>query len=449
MRPTFDGFTVVLLRQCVLTPKQLEHAMAVQRQRGIPFREALIQLGYATVQQVWRALAAYHGLTLVDLTGVVVPPAILNLVPESVAREIVCLPLAEAAGALTIALSEPDELADTLAKLRVLLNREIHLVLAVRAQLQEAIRTHYGSAPTESVNAMRTEPTDSRSESCEDGFPPAKLRIQECGRYLGMGIVEFKKGLKGLDDELVERRATIRYYDRMNPLRMFPLLVVLSKEAIAAVVQRHVGQNESQKFQVALDSVVEIEPILPGCQCYPPRELLTIRPQDVTAKFWVVPQVLGQIRHARIVVRQQGKQLAIVPLEIRVVRHGLTLLTGTLSLVVPFVVLLLKRFRLDFDSQVEDGFGLYAQLANWVLESVTPGGLAGLLLALTAILYFSLRPRKRDVFLGLATCSSGTSQPGHLAAGTVPGTFHACATAGRSGASLPARPVSASRSAIS
>jgi type IV pilus assembly protein PilB len=75
--------------------------------------DAVIRLGYATAEEVWRALADHYGLTFVDLAGVVVPPAIVELLPESVARENVCLPLAETAGALTVALGEPEGLVDT------------------------------------------------------------------------------------------------------------------------------------------------------------------------------------------------------------------------------------------------------------------------------------------------------------------------------------------------
>jgi hypothetical protein len=52
------------------------------------------------------------------------------------------------------------------------------------------------------------------------------------------------------------RRATVRYYTRMNPDRMFPLLVVLSKEEIAEIVKAKVKQAQSEEFQVEEVSVV-------------------------------------------------------------------------------------------------------------------------------------------------------------------------------------------------
>jgi tetratricopeptide (TPR) repeat protein len=98
------------------------------------------------------------------------------------------------------------------------------------------------------------------------------------------------------------------------------------------------------------------------------------------------------------VLRQDGVVLAEVPLTMRVVKQGVTLFLGALSLLLPLALMVLKHFRLDFESQLEDGFGLYAAAAHWAVRSLSPEALMGLLLAATGGAYFWLRPRKRDVF---------------------------------------------------
>src|SRR5262249_3359266 len=142
----------------------------------------------------------------------------------------------------------------------------------------------------------------------------------------------------------VERRATVRYYHRMNPERTFPLLVILSRHEVEAVVKRNVSQAQSQAFTVNEGTLVEIEPVLPGCACYPPRERVRIGGGEVSVTFWVVPQVMGRVMQARVVVRQEGDVLAEVPLEMRVVKQSATRLMGALSLVLPFVLFVLKCY---------------------------------------------------------------------------------------------------------
>jgi hypothetical protein len=88
----------------------------------------------------------------------------------------------------------------------------------------------------------------------------------------------------------------------MNPDRMFPMLVVLSAHEVAEVVKKHVKQATSEAFKVEDHTQVEVEPVLPGCDVYPPRHSLDAGDgtTDVsTETFWIVPRVLGRVQGAR------------------------------------------------------------------------------------------------------------------------------------------------------
>jgi len=184
----------------------------------------------------------------------------------------------------------------------------------------------------------------------------------------------------------------------MNPEHTYPLLVVLSKKMIREVVKKAVAQASSQRFAVATDVPVEIEPVLPGCDCYPPKKSVSAKPDAVSVTFWIVPRVLGQLSQPHVLMRQDGKDLAEVPLEIKVVKQTVTVCAGVLSLLLPFGSTLMQHARLDFSSQVEDNFALYAQAANFLLRSLTPEMLGAILLAATLGLYLLRRPRQREVF---------------------------------------------------
>ncbi len=201
----------------------------------------------------------------------------------------------------------------------------------------------------------------------------------------------------------VKRRATVRYYSRMNPQRTYPFLVILSAEQIAEIVKKRVKQVEGTSFEVTAGSQVEIEPILPGCQCYPPRETITIGNEAVTAEFWVVPQVLGAVHGARVVVRQGGVVLSEVKLEMRVSKQTLTIIFGLLGLVSPYITMGLKQLKLDPDSQKQQNFELYRVIGSWVVENLRPEFLGFGLLGLAVMSYFWFRPRQRDVFWDITT----------------------------------------------
>jgi hypothetical protein len=196
-----------------------------------------------------------------------------------------------------------------------------------------------------------------------------------------------------------ERVATVRYYSRMNPDRMFPLLVILSAKQIEEVVKKSVKQAMSEAFQVEEGSCVEIEPVLPGCDCYPPRHVMAVEEKDaITETFWVVPRVLGRVHGARVLIRQGDRVLADVPLDVRVSKQTLAVACGLLSLAAPYMTMGLKSLKLDYESQKADGFPLYQQAGAWIAENLRPEWLGLGLLGLAFLLYLWMRPRRRDVF---------------------------------------------------
>jgi hypothetical protein len=404
-----------LVQRKILGPEQADEALRLSRKCGARVGYTVVRLGYASEEQVQRTLAECHGLAYLQLTSLTIPAAVIELLPECVARECVVMPLAEFHGLFLVAVSDPSD-SELLQKLQFILNKDIQPVVALRWQIIDAINRHYGPVDTESVDSMLREFTDTAIDftecaASESDEETSALDESEFELALNEAVDESGSDsdfcLADLEAEeepcpapakprRVARQATVRHYHRMNPDKTFPLLVILSDRKILEVVQRGVRQKTSQRFEVQAGSVVEVEPVLPGCTCYPPREQLRIGAGETTAKFWVVPHVLGQVMQARVVVRQDGAVLAEVPLEMRVVKQTLTVLMAALTCLVPLVATVLQHFGIDLRSRLEDG--LYSRVAGLLLGSLAPDTLALVLLAATLGLYLWLRPRKRDLF---------------------------------------------------
>jgi len=160
------SYTDILIRQRVLSAEQVREADQMAHQAGMRLQDALIRLGYATGEEVMRAMAEQYGLDYVDLNEVVIPPSVVELVPESLARENVILPLAEEDGMLKVIASDPDDY-DTIEKLRFILNRRIETALAPRESILEAINRYYGQTVGESADSMLQEFTDTAIDFTE------------------------------------------------------------------------------------------------------------------------------------------------------------------------------------------------------------------------------------------------------------------------------------------
>jgi type IV pilus assembly protein PilB len=159
-------FTDILVRKGVIGKDQLQEAHAIQKSTGAKLADALVKLGYVSAPEVMSAIAEHHGLQFVDLGEMTIPAAVIELVPESVARENVVLPMAQDNGSLKIIMSDPMDL-DTIQKLQFILNKDIQPVLAPREQIVEAINRYYGQSETESVDSMLQEFTDTAIDTTE------------------------------------------------------------------------------------------------------------------------------------------------------------------------------------------------------------------------------------------------------------------------------------------
>jgi len=165
-KATRGDFTEILVRRQVLGLDQLQEARNLQSQTGAKLQDALVKLGYTTPEEVMSAIAEFHSLKFVNLVDVTIPQSVIELVPESVARENVVIPMAQENGALQIIMSDPSDF-DTMQKLQFILNKDIQPVLAPREQIIEAINRHYGQTETESVDSMLQEFTDTAIDFTE------------------------------------------------------------------------------------------------------------------------------------------------------------------------------------------------------------------------------------------------------------------------------------------
>ncbi|MGE3854027.1 MAG: STAS domain-containing protein [Planctomycetota bacterium] len=110
--------------------------------------------------------------------------------------------------------------------------------------------------------------------------------------------------------DTIERQTTVRYYEQMNPLRNFPLLVLLTKEKVEKIVMKHVAQTEGVGVKIkAANPMVEIVPRVPGCLVVPDRLTVDVRPESVEAQFFVTPLAPGDIRHARVEIWYEGVRI--------------------------------------------------------------------------------------------------------------------------------------------
>src|SRR5579859_6432960 len=159
-------WTEILIKRGVVGPEQVGEA---KRMGNTALEDALTKLGYATPEEVMKAKAEQFGMDFVALQEIVIPPSVVELVPESLARENIVMPMSQDNGAIKVIMADPQDF-ETIDKLRFVLNREISVALAPKEAIVEAINRYYGSSSTEteSVDSMLQEFTDTQIDFAED-----------------------------------------------------------------------------------------------------------------------------------------------------------------------------------------------------------------------------------------------------------------------------------------
>jgi len=166
MATRMGDFPDILIRNGTISPDQLNEAEQMSRDQEASIADCLVRLGYATGEEVMKAMAEFHGLEYVDLDEHKIPDEIIELVPESVARENAILPVSEEDDALKVIVNDPFDI-ETIEKLRFILNRKVEIALAPRENILESINRYYGQVEGESADSMLQEFTDTAIDFTE------------------------------------------------------------------------------------------------------------------------------------------------------------------------------------------------------------------------------------------------------------------------------------------
>jgi type IV pilus assembly protein PilB len=161
-----DGFVKALIKTGVITKDQALDALNLSRQSDKSMSQALVQLGYATEVEVIETMAKYHRMEYIDPMKTEIPERVIELMPQSIAREKNVIPFEESEGGLKVLMSEPGEV-DLIEELRFILNRDVTVALATRSSISEAINRLYGQQEGESADSILQEFTDTKIDFTE------------------------------------------------------------------------------------------------------------------------------------------------------------------------------------------------------------------------------------------------------------------------------------------
>lgn len=128
-----------------------------------------------------------------------------------------------------------------------------------------------------------------------------------------------------------QARVSARFYKRMQPQRVYPLVVQLRKED---------GRTPAGET-----APVVIRPFIPGAQVMPARCQLDTNQAKMETTFYVTPLALGRFPGARLEVYQDGNLLQNISVSMKCVRQRLTWVLLALTFLIPAFLLYATKYH--------------------------------------------------------------------------------------------------------
>lgn len=137
--------TSVLLEEGLITPKELDAALAMRTDVGEDIGEFLVRLGMISERDRVRCVGIQHGIQFVELSGKQLDPEVAKLIPHSMALRHKAIPVERSQDILKVAMANPLDVqaVDDIAQVTGL---EPLPLIAVEDEILEAIFTCFGAA---------------------------------------------------------------------------------------------------------------------------------------------------------------------------------------------------------------------------------------------------------------------------------------------------------------
>ena len=144
-RAAKKGLGEMLVEENLITPAQLESALALQQQQGGKLSDILLKQGLVKAEQLAIVLSIQLNLPLIDLKRHAIQPEALRLIPEDMARKHELIPLDIVNDSLMIVMADPEDIR-TIEDIKAQAKMRVEVALGVRSDIERAIDLNYRSS---------------------------------------------------------------------------------------------------------------------------------------------------------------------------------------------------------------------------------------------------------------------------------------------------------------
>ena len=156
----------LLLKEKLITPAQLDEALAHQSEHGGRLGLNLIKIGFVKDEEITAILSKQFGVPSITLGAFDIDPSVLRLVPAETARKYEVVPLSRAGATLTIAMTDPTNVF-AMNDIRFMTGYNVEPVVASEIAVIDTIAKYYGETGKNGSGAGGTSALDVASQALD------------------------------------------------------------------------------------------------------------------------------------------------------------------------------------------------------------------------------------------------------------------------------------------
>ena len=134
----------LLLDKKIIDERQLQKALAIQKERGGLIGGILVFLGFATEEQIAQALTTQFGYPYLPLVNYEIERDIVKLIPENVAVQYNLIIIDKIGNSLTVAMSDPLNI-HAIEDVELITNCKVQVFVSTQTDIKESIKRYSGS----------------------------------------------------------------------------------------------------------------------------------------------------------------------------------------------------------------------------------------------------------------------------------------------------------------
>lgn len=141
----------ILVEKGLITPAQLEDALAEQKKTGNKIGQTLVESGIITEDQLVETISERLNIPRISLESLVIDPRVISLVSVETARRYCLIPVFKIGNNLTVAISDPLNII-AVEELKYITKCDVKRVIATPSEINAAIDQYYSVA--DSLNGV-------------------------------------------------------------------------------------------------------------------------------------------------------------------------------------------------------------------------------------------------------------------------------------------------------